>query len=90
MNDRDLPADDPRDWLSRARSDLKLANAEISGVLLEDFCLHAQQGAEKALKGLLIALGVRAPYTHDQYVEALAVASAVVLWVEQELGSRSG
>ncbi len=133
MNDRDLRGDDPQDWLNRARSDLTIANAEIPGAFLEDFCLHAQQAAEKALKGLLIALGVRSPYTHDirvllesikeaglqppdevlrasrlslyasrtrypgfesvthdQYMVALAVASAVVEWVEQELESRSG
>jgi HEPN domain-containing protein len=34
-------------------------------VYLEDLCFDAQQAAEKALKGLLIDLGVSFPYTHD-------------------------
>ena len=34
-------------------------------VYLEDLCFDAQQAAEKALKGLLIHLGVSFPYTHD-------------------------
>jgi HEPN domain-containing protein len=34
------------------------------GVLLEDACFHAQQSAEKALKGLLTHLGIPFPRTH--------------------------
>lgn len=57
----------PGDWLSRAKGDLAIAQHGISipGVHLEDLCFHAQQAAEKALKGLAIAAGVRFPYTHD-------------------------
>lgn len=32
---------------------------------LEDPCFEAQQAAEKAIKALLLHLGVRFPYTHD-------------------------
>jgi HEPN domain-containing protein len=32
---------------------------------LEDFCFDAQQAAEKAIKAVLIRLGVRFPYIHD-------------------------
>lgn len=59
------PPDDPREWLNRARSDMALAKATQEGVYLEDLCFHAQQGAEKAIKALLIKLGVEFPYVHD-------------------------
>lgn len=53
-------------WLVRARSDLKLGRAALrtQGVLPEDACFHAQQCAEKALKGLLTNQGVDFPRTH--------------------------
>jgi HEPN domain-containing protein len=49
-------------WLQRARSDLALGEAALQtpGVLPEDACFHAQQCAEKALKGLLSDRGI--PY----------------------------
>jgi HEPN domain-containing protein len=59
------PPDDPREWLNRARSDLALAKATQEGVYLEDLCFHAQQGADKAVKALLVKLGVEFPYVHD-------------------------
>jgi len=67
MNDQPLPPNDPREWLRRARSNLVQAKEgkRLPGVYLEDLCFQAQQAAEKALKGILIALGVRFPYTHD-------------------------
>lgn len=59
------PPDDPREWLSRARSDTVLAKAESPGVYFEDLRFHAQQAAEKAVKGLLIQHGVDFPCVHD-------------------------
>ncbi len=56
---------DPQEWLQRARSNLTRARHRIQGVYLEDLCFDAQQAAEKALKALLISLGVRFPRTHD-------------------------
>jgi HEPN domain-containing protein len=56
----------PADWLRYARSDLILAEtAPPSGVLLEALCFHAQQAAEKAIKGVLIHFGTEPPYVHD-------------------------
>ena len=56
----------PEDWLRYARSDLDLARAMPSGgILLETLCFHAQQAAEKALKGVLVARGSRCPRTHS-------------------------
>jgi HEPN domain-containing protein len=59
------PAEDTREWLNRARSDLLLAKSEKKGIYLEDLCFHAQQAAEKAIKALLIKFGVEFPYVHD-------------------------
>jgi len=57
-----------QEWLERARSDLILGQAALRtpGVFREDACFHAQQCAEKALKALLLKLGIalqtRSPY----------------------------
>ena len=37
---------DPREWLNRARSNLRRARRTLRGVYLEDLCFDAQQGAE--------------------------------------------
>lgn len=60
------PADVPLAWLQRARSDLQLGRAALStqGVMPEDACFHAQQCAEKALKALLLHLGIAFTKTH--------------------------
>ena len=65
--------DDPREWLSYSRSDLVMARADVPGVYPEDLCFHAQQAAEKAVKGLLIMHGVGFPFVHD-----LAILVALV------------
>ena len=56
-------ADDPIEWLNRARSNLARAKADsrIPNVYLEDLCFDAQQAAEKAIKAVLLNLGVRFP-----------------------------
>jgi HEPN domain-containing protein len=60
-------ADDPVEWLNRARSNLARAKADIRvpGVYLEDLCFDAQQAAEKAIKAVLLKLGVPFPFIHD-------------------------
>ena len=61
------PADDPVEWLNRARSNLARAKADIRipHVYLEDLCFDAQQAAEKAIKAVLLNLRVRFPYHHE-------------------------
>ena len=61
-----MPADVPDQWIQRARSDLRLGEVALNtpGVMLEDACFHAQQSAEKALKGLLSHLNIAFPKTH--------------------------
>ena len=48
-----------------------MARADIPGVYPEDLCFHAQQAAEKAIKGILIMHGVEFPFTHDLSLLAL-------------------
>lgn len=57
--------DDSREWINRARSNLTQARTRAQGVYLEDLCYLAQQAAEKAIKGLLLAVNQDFPYTHD-------------------------
>jgi len=62
-----FPADDPREWLNRANSNLARARGSraIPGVYLEDVCFDAQQAVEKAFKAVLLLRGVDFPWVHD-------------------------
>ena len=56
----------PQEWLTFARSDLKLAKAgRVDGVLLSSLCFHSQQAAEKAIKAVLVLHRVDFPPTHN-------------------------
>jgi HEPN domain-containing protein len=63
-HDRHEP-DSFKAWLSRAESDLAIAEADIPGAYLEDLCYHAQQCVEKAIKSVLIFRVGKFPYIHD-------------------------
>jgi len=65
MNAQPRP-DSPQARLQRARSDLALARAAVTtpDVLFEDACFHAQQCAEKSIKGLLVHRSIQFPRTH--------------------------
>ena len=60
--------DKVRQWLIRADEDLRLATAAMEYI---DDCpyrlvaYHAQQCAEKCLKGFLVYWGIDFPYTHN-------------------------
>lgn len=60
-----FPHDDPREWMNRAHSNLARSRLWSTGVYLEDLCFDAQQAAEKAVKGLLLARGIQLPFIHD-------------------------
>ena len=62
-----MRADDPAEWLRRAKSNLTRAKADarLEGVCLEDLCFDAQQAAEKAVKAVLILVDVPFPYIHE-------------------------
>src|SRR5436190_14950337 len=62
-----LPPDRLNEWLNRVRSSLTLAceSAALPDTYLEDLCFGAQQAAEKAIKAVLLHLGVGFPSVHD-------------------------
>jgi HEPN domain-containing protein len=60
-----LPADDPREWLNRARNNLARAQNPVSNDYLEDYCFDAQQAAEKAIKAVFVLRRESFPYTHN-------------------------
>ncbi len=65
MNETRDPTD-PRLWLARAHSNLKLAKLGYQqGVFLEDLCFEAQQAAEKALKAVCVHYRLDFPKTHS-------------------------
>ena len=57
--------EDPREWMNRAKSNLRRARERTPGTYLEDLCFDAQQAAEKAIKSLLVGRAVDFPYVHD-------------------------
>jgi HEPN domain-containing protein len=67
QDQRRYPPDDPREWLNRARSNLKKAQiaSGADGIYYEDLCFDAQQAAEKAIKAVLISRQIEFPYVHD-------------------------
>lgn len=68
-------ADDPREWLARARSSLIYAQSAPPEVDREDAAYQAQQAAEKAVKAVLIHQGATFPLTHN--------LAALLTFVEQ-------
>ena len=53
----------PDAWLRQARNDLALAQLASDNCFLAQSCYYASQGAEKALKGALLELGIEPPHT---------------------------
>jgi HEPN domain-containing protein len=62
----DPSAEEAIAWLGKAREDLAVAELIRASPLGVNWavCFHAQQAAEKALKALLVLLGVDFPRTH--------------------------
>jgi HEPN domain-containing protein len=54
----------PDAWLRQARNDLDLAQLARENRFLAQSCYYASQGAEQALKGALLELGIEPPHTH--------------------------
>src|ERR1035441_555913 len=57
----------PEYWLRHAKSDLAVAQSieNNSDVLPNQTAFHAQQAAEKAIKGAMIHAGIAFPLMHD-------------------------
>ena len=60
-------------WIRQAESDLAAAQLTAAQGFHAQACYLADQAAEKALKGLLVAAGITPPYSHslDKLVELL-------------------
>ena len=79
-------------WLRQARSDFEVAELTEQRGFHSQACYHYGQAAEKALKGLLIALGTLPPYSHsldrfDATDASMArdASQRVLLFVDQAL-----
>ncbi len=60
------PLDAARELLELAREDLVAGSATLdTGDALRTVCFHAQQAAEKSIKGLLSARDLDYPWRHD-------------------------
>lgn len=56
----------PQDWIKRAKSNLAIARQpRTAEIYLEDLCFETQQAAEKALKAVMIAKGIKFRFVHD-------------------------
>ncbi|MDD2734729.1 MAG: HEPN domain-containing protein [Desulfuromonadaceae bacterium] len=56
----------PLDWLNRAKSNLAIARQpRTDEIYWEDLCFETQQAAEKALKAVLLARGIKFRFVHD-------------------------
>ena len=80
--------DDARTWLARAKSNLVRARTVLPNTFLEDYCFDAQQAAEKALKGVLVARDQQVPRTHDLAFLISLLASEWVIPDEVLAGAR--
>jgi HEPN domain-containing protein len=56
--------EDSERWLQFAREDLQMAELALQADILNQVCFHSQQGAEKAIKGLLLHQARVVPRTH--------------------------
>ena len=65
MKRKRFPPSDPREWISRAKSNLALARCLIPDADLEDLCFDAQQAAEKPIKAVFIQRSEIFPFSHD-------------------------
>ena len=67
MSDDELRDAGAAGWLSKADDDLRVAQVILSGGIGVEWaaCFHAQQAAEKALKGVLVHLGIDFPKSHS-------------------------
>ena len=82
--------DTVKEWLRKSERDFATARREIAVAKDPNYdgvCFHAQQGVEKLLKALLIALGVRPDRTHDltRLGQTLHAHKPTWTWPEEEL-----
>jgi HEPN domain-containing protein len=54
-------------WMDKAKRDLRMAKLAMTDTIPmpDQACFHAQQGAEKGLKALMVASGLAVPRSHN-------------------------
>jgi len=80
----------PEDWLKFAKADLDTASHMLRTMEPCPYWIvsyHAQQCAEKALKGYLISLNKQYPYTHDLRLLLDKCEACGAKWVEGVRGA---
>ena len=56
----------PHQWLNRAKSNLAIARQpKTDQIYWEDLCFEVQQAAEKALKAVMLAKGIKFRFVHN-------------------------
>jgi HEPN domain-containing protein len=56
----------PHEWLNRAKSNLAIARRpKTDDIYWEDLCFEVQQAAEKALKAVMLAKGIKFRLVHN-------------------------
>ena len=70
------PEEAVAEWLALAEADIRAVRILLAADAVNAAAFHAQQALEKALKGALLASGVRPPRTHD-------LAQLNTLWTER-------
>lgn len=62
----DLSPVSPQEWIRRAKSNLAIARqVKTDEIYWEDLCFETQQAAEKALKAVMLANGLKFRFVHD-------------------------
>jgi HEPN domain-containing protein len=60
------PLGTPHQWLNRAKSNLAIARQpKTDQIYWEDLCFEVQQAAEKALKAVMLAKGIKFRFVHN-------------------------
>ena len=60
------PLGTPHQWLNRAKSNLAIARQpKTDQIYWEDLCFEVQQAAEKALKPVMLAKGIKFRFVHN-------------------------
>lgn len=74
----------PEEWLTRARSNFKLAQTEkTEEIYWEDLCFELQQCVEKSIKAVLLSKEVEFPYVHDIARLITLVKEKGITWPEE-------
>lgn len=73
----------PQEWIKRAKSNLAIARQpRTAEIYWEDLCFETQQAAEKALKAVMLAKGLKFRFVHDLAVHLTVLEQGGILLPE--------